>query len=80
MTQLTEKGVGFISQKEEIDTFPFSSRLILISFAVLARFERENILEGMASRQNDRNRCNGADRDEESNILLESQGIVKKRK
>ena len=45
---LEAKGVGFISQKERIDTSSPEGRLMLIIFAGLAQFEREVLLERQA--------------------------------
>lgn len=48
VSQLTEKGVDFVSQKEKIDTSSASGRLMLTIFAGLAQFERECLLERQA--------------------------------
>lgn len=48
VSQLTEKGVDFVSQKEQIDTSSPSGRLMLTIFAGLAQFERECLLERQA--------------------------------
>lgn len=48
VSQLTEKGVDFVSQKEKIDTSSPSGRLMLTIFAGLAQFERECLLERQA--------------------------------
>ena len=46
--QLTDKKVGFISQKEAINTSTPQGRFVLTLFAALAELERENILERQA--------------------------------
>ena len=48
MDTLKQKGVQFISQKENIDTESASGKLMLVLFAALAEFERENLLERQA--------------------------------
>ena len=45
---LKQKGVQFISQKENIDTESIAGKLMLVLFAALAQFERENLLERQA--------------------------------
>ena len=42
---LAEKGVGFVSLKENIDTTTPQGRFMLTVFGALAELERENILE-----------------------------------
>ena len=42
---LAEKGVEFVSQKENIDTTTPQGRFMLTVFGALAELERENILE-----------------------------------
>ena len=44
-SELTEKGVEFISLKENIDTTSPTGRFMLTVFGALAELERENILE-----------------------------------
>ena len=48
VSRLTEKGVDFVSQKEQIDTSSAAGRLMLTIFAGLAQFERECLLERQA--------------------------------
>ena len=45
ISELTEKGVEFISLKESIDTATPQGRFMLTVFGALAELERENILE-----------------------------------
>lgn len=45
VSELTEKGVEFISLKEDIDTTTPQGRFMLKVFGALAELERENILE-----------------------------------
>ena len=45
VSELTEKGVEFVSLKENIDTTTPQGRFILTVFGALAELERENILE-----------------------------------
>lgn len=45
VSELTEKGVEFISLKENIDTTTSQGRFMLTVFGALAELERENILE-----------------------------------
>lgn len=45
---LKQKGVQFISQKENIDTQGATGKLMLVLFAALAQFERETLLERQA--------------------------------
>lgn len=45
VSELTEKGVEFISLKENIDTTTPQGRFMLTVFGALAELERENILE-----------------------------------
>lgn len=45
VSELTEKGVEFISLKESIDTTTPQGRFMLTVFGALAELERENILE-----------------------------------
>ena len=45
VSELTEKGVEFVSLKENIDTTPPQGRFMLTVFGALAELERENILE-----------------------------------
>ncbi len=45
ISELTEKGVEFISLKESIDTTTPQGRFMLTVFGALAELERENILE-----------------------------------
>lgn len=45
VSELTEKGVEFVSLKENIDTTTPQGRFMLTVFGALAELERENILE-----------------------------------
>lgn len=45
ISELTEKGVEFVSLKESIDTTTPQGRFMLTVFGALAELERENILE-----------------------------------
>ena len=45
VSELTEKGVEFVSLKENIDTTTPQGRFMLTAFGALAELERENILE-----------------------------------
>lgn len=45
LSELTEKGVEFISLKEQIDTTTPQGRFMITVFGALAELERENILE-----------------------------------
>ena len=45
VSELTEKGVEFVSLKENIDTTAPQGRFMLTVFGALAELERENILE-----------------------------------
>ena len=45
VSELTEKGVEFVSLKEDIDTTAPQGRFMLTVFGALAKLERENILE-----------------------------------
>ena len=45
ISDLTEKGVEFVSLKESIDTTTPQGRFMLTVFGALAELERENILE-----------------------------------
>lgn len=46
--RLNEKGVAFISQKEQIDTSTPQGRFMLTVFSGLAQFEREQLLQRQA--------------------------------
>lgn len=46
--QLQQKGVAFVSQKEQIDTSTPQGTLMLTIFAGLAQFEREQLLQRQA--------------------------------
>lgn len=48
MDTLKQKGVQFISQKENIDTESTAGKLMLVLFAAMAEFERETLLERQA--------------------------------
>lgn len=48
MDTLKQKGVQFISMKENIDTESAAGKLMMVLFAALAQFERENLLERQA--------------------------------
>ena len=48
MDTLKQKGVQFISMKENIDTENAAGKLMMVLFAALAQFERENLLERQA--------------------------------
>lgn len=48
MDALKQKGVQFISMKENIDTESTAGKLMMVLFAALAQFERENLLERQA--------------------------------
>lgn len=48
MDTLKQKGVQFISMKENIDTESTAGKLMMVLFAALAQFERENLLERQA--------------------------------
>ena len=62
VSELTEKGVEFVSLKENVDTTTPQGRFMLTVFGALAELERENILERqregieIARRSNRRNR------------------------
>ena len=45
---LQKKGVGFMSQKEHLDTNGAAGQLMLTIFAALSQFERDSILERQA--------------------------------
>ena len=45
ISELTDKGVEFVSLKESIDTTTAQGRFMLTVFGALAELERENILE-----------------------------------
>lgn len=48
MDTLKQEGVQFISMKENIDTESAAGKLMMVLFAALAQFERENLLERQA--------------------------------
>lgn len=48
MDTLKQKRVQFISMKENIDTESAAGKLMMVLFAALAQFERENLLERQA--------------------------------
>lgn len=48
MDTLKQKGVQFISMKENIDTESAAGKLMMVLFAALAQFERENLLKRQA--------------------------------
>ena len=50
VSELTEKGVEFVSLKENIDTTAPQGRFMLTVFGALAELERENILERQRER------------------------------